>query len=84
MTCEEARTSMHFHLDGDDHRHARSAREHATSCVHCERHLLDLKEVERHLTALPAHAAPTGLKSRILAAVRDLPQKPPLRELRVQ
>lgn len=84
LRCEEARANIHFHLDGDDHPHAHRAREHASSCVYCERHLLELREVERRLMALPLQAAPAGLRDRVLAAVRDLPQKPPLRDGRLQ
>ncbi len=79
MTCDEARTSMHFHLDGDDHLHVQNARRHTASCMHCERHMLDLQEVEDRLRTLKRYAAPADLKERILLAVRDTTQKRPLR-----
>jgi|GEM_PF-5962725 len=81
MTCEEARTSMHFHLDGDDHLHVKNARQHTASCIQCERHILDLQEVEDRLRSLQRYAAPVDLKERILLAVRDTTQKRPLRAI---
>lgn len=84
VTCEEARTSIHFHLDGDDHVHVRRACEHTAACVQCERHLLDLREVEEGLKGLVRYAAPAGLKERILAVVKDRPQKQPLRGFQFQ
>lgn len=79
MTCEEARTSMHYHFDGDDHQHVRNARAHAATCAHCERHVTELEVVERELKSLRKYAAPPGLRDRILDAVRAVPQKRPLR-----
>ena len=84
MTCEEARTSIHFHLDGDDHAHARSAREHASSCVHCGQHLLALQEVEQMLRTLPRLAAPGGLRGRILETARRLTQMQPASDRQLQ
>ncbi len=78
MTCDEARTSIHFHLDGDEHHHVQRAREHARGCVHCERHLLDLEEVERALKGLKRYAAPPDLKEHIMRAVSQASQKRPL------
>lgn len=75
MTCEEARTSMHFHLDGDDHLHVKKARAHTASCMHCERHVLDLKEVEEGLWSLKRYQAPQGLRERIVQSVMGTPQK---------
>ena len=84
MTCEEARTSMHFHLDGDEHLHVKKARAHTATCIYCERHVLDLQEVEQGLRSMARYAAPQGLRKRILEAVIDLPQKRPLVNLRGQ
>lgn len=78
MTCEEARTSMHFHLDGDEHLHVINARVHTASCMHCERHVLDLQETEMRLKELKKYAAPPGLQRRILDAVVGMQQKRPL------
>lgn len=79
MTCEEARTSMHYHLDGDDHLHVKKARVHTASCAHCERHVMDLQRVEYGLQSLQKFSAPSGLRDRILEAVKEVPQKRPLR-----
>lgn len=78
MTCDEARTSIHFHLDGDDHHHVQRAREHTRECGRCEQNLLDLQEVERALRGMPRYAAPADLKARIIQTVSELPQKRPL------
>ncbi|MCY0874869.1 MAG: hypothetical protein OWT28_01080 [Firmicutes bacterium] len=79
MTCEEAQRSMHYHFDGDDHLHVRKARAHAASCTDCGRHVMDLEMVEQGLRSLQKFAAPPGLRDRILEAVREVPQKRPLR-----
>ena len=78
MTCDEARTSIHFHLDGDDHHHVQRAREHTHACIRCEQNLLDLQEVERALRDMKRYAAPADLKARIIQAVSERPQKRPL------
>lgn len=82
VTCEEARTHIHFHLDGDDHPHVKRAQLHTAACVQCGEHMYDLKEVEVRLQGLRRYAAPAGLRESVLAMVRDVPQKRPLAERR--
>lgn len=84
MTCEEARASMHFHLDGDEHLHVERARVHTAGCMHCERHVRALIEVEQELKRLKRYAAPSGLTERILQSVQGIPQKRPLARVTMQ
>jgi hypothetical protein len=75
VNCDEARVSIHFHLDGDDHLHVKKARAHVAACTHCEQHVSELLEIEYSLKGLQKYAAPAGLKERIVQSVQCMPQK---------
>jgi anti-sigma factor RsiW len=81
MTCEEARVSMHFHLDGDEHLHVLHARAHTESCRECHAHVSTLQTIEQSLRALSRHVAPSGLKESVLSMAATMPQKQPLRNM---
>ncbi|KUO95140.1 hypothetical protein ATW55_13375 [Ferroacidibacillus organovorans] len=79
VTCEEAKQTLHFHLDGDDHHpHVKNAHHHRVTCAHCAAHLDQLKEVERGLRSMAQLSAPSSLHERIMKRVQTAIQKRPL------
>ncbi|MFQ5521440.1 MAG: hypothetical protein ACE5FK_08580 [Candidatus Methylomirabilia bacterium] len=77
MTCEELRSRLDAHLDGElDVARSLEADEHLTFCMSCQWAYAREREVRRLLkTRLPRVSAPPELHARIRAAIRTVDRR---------